>query len=50
MRPLYFINVFWGKEFPDYFIDLALRSLLFPGNLPQVRNKPDSRLVICTTA
>ena len=50
MRPLYFINVFWGEEFTDYFVDLALRSLLFPGNLPEVRNKADSRLVICTTA
>ena len=50
MRPLYFINVFWGEEFTAHFVDLALRSLLFPGNLPSVENKAESRLVVCTTA
>lgn len=33
-RPIYFYVVFWGARFQRYFVNVLLRSLLAPNNLP----------------
>lgn len=46
----YFLVVFWGEEYRRYFIDLALASLLSPGNIPALQNPDNSnRFLIATT-
>ncbi len=47
--PLYFIVVFWGERFRNYFLDLCLPTLLAPGNLPALPQMPRSKFLICTT-
>jgi hypothetical protein len=46
----YFTAIFWGGQYRQYFLDLLVASLLAPGNIPSLRNREDSRFVICTTA
>lgn len=46
MRPFYFITVFWGERFRNYFADYALPSLLAPGNLPSLKT-PRKLVIAC---
>lgn len=45
----FFIVVCWGERFRNYFLDYCLPSLLAPGNIPALENKPRSKFLICTT-
>ena len=47
--PFYFIVVFWGKDHREYFLRLLVPSLLSEGNLPALKDKSDSKFLICTT-
>lgn len=49
-RPFHFIVVLWGARFRGYFLNWLLPSLLTPGNLPALRTRHASKLVIVTTA
>ena len=48
-RPFHFIVVLWGERFRGYFLEYLLPSLLTPGNLPSLRTRYPSKLVIATT-
>jgi hypothetical protein len=48
-RPFYFNVVLWGRRFREYFLDYCLPSLLSPGNIPSLKNKRESKFLICTT-
>jgi hypothetical protein len=45
----YFLCVLWGRHFAALFAEITVASLLAPGNIPAIRNKTDSRLVLCTS-
>ena len=47
-RPIYFIIVFWGERFRDYFLRYCVPSLLSPGNLPSLSTKLPSKFLIVT--
>jgi tetratricopeptide (TPR) repeat protein len=47
-RPFYFIVVFWGERFRNYFLDLCLPTLLSPGNLPALATAQRSKFLIWT--
>ncbi len=47
-RPIYFIIVFWGERFRDYFLRYCVPSLLSPGNLPSLSTKSPSKFLIVT--
>lgn len=49
LRSFYFVVVFWGKTFRDYFIDYCLPSLLAPRNIP-VLERGAHKFIFCTTA
>ena len=49
LRPFYFVVVFWGETFRNYFADYCLPSLLAPGNLP-VLEGGKHKFIFCTTA
>lgn len=38
----------WGKDYVSFFIDFCLPSLLAPGNLPWLRDRRGSRLILHT--
>ncbi len=40
---------FWGESYSGYFLDICLRSLLAPKNLPELAGITVVRLLICTT-
>jgi hypothetical protein len=40
---------FWGRRYRDYFVELALPSLLAPGNLGSLRRADGHRFFIATT-
>ena len=46
----YFMLTFWGEEFRDYFYSLLLPTLLAPNNVPVLKSRPGSKLVVCTTS
>ncbi|MCC7168606.1 MAG: hypothetical protein IT565_13655 [Rhodospirillales bacterium] len=48
--PIDVVFVVWGEAYCRLFIDVALSSLLAPGNLPMVAGRRDCRLVIHTCA
>jgi hypothetical protein len=48
-RKFYFMLTFWGAEFREHFYSLLLPTLLAPGNIPVLKDRPDSKLIICTT-
>lgn len=48
-RIYYFMLTFWGETYREYFYSLLLPTLLAPNNLPILRSRPGSKLVICTT-
>ena len=50
MRPFDFMVPFWGERYRDYFVDLALPSLLAPNNLALLRTQDGHRLLIATTS
>ncbi|MDR4493607.1 MAG: SPRY domain-containing protein [Nitrospirales bacterium] len=45
---LYFVVVFWGSQYRQWFLDLLLPSLLSPNNLPALPKSPRHRLLIVT--
>jgi hypothetical protein len=47
-RGCYFIVVFWGERFRNYFLEFCLPSLLAPGNIPALRTKNPSKFLIAT--
>jgi hypothetical protein len=52
-RQIYFVVVFWGEKFRNYFADFCLASLVSPNNIPFL-SSPEARgvkgkLLICTT-
>ncbi len=47
-RPFYIINVLWGEQFRDYFLQFCLPSFLSPGNLPALRTRQKSRFLLAT--
>src|SRR3989338_5897309 len=49
-RPFCFIVVFWGAVFRHYFMTLLVASLLAPNNIPSLRNKKESKLIVATTS
>jgi hypothetical protein len=49
MRPFDFMVPFWGERYRDYFVDLALPSLLAPNNLSLLRAENGHRMLIATT-
>jgi hypothetical protein len=48
-RKFYFMLTFWGAEFREHFYSLLLPTLLAPGNIPVLKDRPGSKLIICTT-
>lgn len=48
-RKFYFMLTFWGEEFRQHFYSLLLPTLLAPDNIPVLKSRPGSKLVICTT-
>ncbi len=46
---IYLAVTFWGEEYRRYFLDFCLASLLAPGNIPAIVDKPAARLLIATT-
>jgi hypothetical protein len=49
LPPFYFIVTFWGERYRDWFCRFPLASLLSPNNIPALKNKDESRFLICTT-
>lgn len=49
-QPFYFMAVFWGATYREYFTDLLVASLLAPNNLPALDPRRRSRFLIVTTA
>ena len=49
-RKFYFMLTFWGEEFRDYFYSLLLPTLLAPDNVPVLKSRPGSKLIVCTTS
>ena len=49
MEPLYFIVVFWGKRYRNWFCRYTLASLLSPNNIPSLQGVRNCRFLICTT-
>lgn len=47
---LYLSVVFWGEEYRRYFLDYCLASLMAEGNIPAIKDKPNAKLLIATTA
>jgi hypothetical protein len=47
-RGVYFIVVFWGERFRNYFLEFCLPSLLAPGNIPALRTRSPSKFLIAT--
>ena len=45
---LYFVVVFWGPQYRQWFLDLLLPSLLSPNNLPALPKSAPHRLLIVT--
>src|ERR1700730_16161534 len=48
-RPYYFMLTFWGEKYRDFFYSMCLPTLLAPNNLPVLKTRPGSKLIICTT-
>lgn len=49
VEPLYFIVVFWGKRYRNWFCRYTLASLLSPNNIPSLQGVRNCRFLICTT-
>ena len=47
-RPFYFIIVFWGQAFRNYFLECCLASILSPGNIPALNTSSRSKFLIAT--
>jgi hypothetical protein len=45
----WFVAVFWGKEYREYFLKYCLASLMSPGNIPALPADPGHRFLFCTT-
>ena len=48
-QPFYFLVVFWGAVYREYFTDICLASLLSDGNIPSLDTSRKNRFIICTT-
>jgi hypothetical protein len=48
-RKFYFMLTFWGEKFTEHFYSLLLPTLLAPNNIPILKRRPGSKLIICTT-
>lgn len=48
LRPIYFINVVWGKEYLNYLLNYHLASLLSSKNLPILKNKKINKYLIAS--
>lgn len=49
MKPWYLICAFWGTEHRAYFANMCLASILAPGNIPHLKDRPGSTFLIATT-
>src|SRR6266496_6239219 len=49
LPPFYFIVTFWGQRYRDWFCRFPLASLLSRNNIPALKNKGESRFLVCTT-
>src|SRR6266496_4540043 len=49
LPPFYFIVTFWGQRYREWFCRFPLASLLSCKNIPALKNKNESRFLICTT-
>lgn len=49
LRPFYFIVVYWGERFRNYFLNFCLPTMLAPGNIPALLNREKNKFLICTT-
>jgi len=49
-RPFAFMIPFWGQRYRDYFVDLALPSVLAPNNLSLLRAEDGHSFLMATTA
>jgi hypothetical protein len=47
--PVYLSLVVWGREFVSFFLEFCLPSLLAPGNIPALRGRVGSKLLLHTT-
>jgi hypothetical protein len=47
-RPFYFYVVLWGERFRNYFLEYCLPSLLAPGNIPALKTRQRSKMLIAT--
>jgi hypothetical protein len=47
-RPFYVIVVLWGQQFRNYFLRYCLPSLLAPGNIPALKTRARSKLLLAT--
>lgn len=46
---MYFIVVFWGRRYRNWFCRYTLASLLSPNNIPSLQGVGNCRFLICTT-
>jgi phenolic acid decarboxylase len=49
MKPWFLIVAFWGLEHRAYFANMCLASLMAPGNLEVLKDRPGSTFLIATT-
>lgn len=47
-RPFYFYVTLWGRRFCDYLLEYCIPSLLAPGNIPALRTRRRSKMLIAT--
>jgi hypothetical protein len=47
-RPFYFYIALWGRRFSDYFLEYCVASLLAPNNIPALRTRQRSKMLIAT--
>lgn len=48
-RKFYFMTTFWGESYREQFYSLLLPTLLAPNNIPILKSRPGSKLIVCTT-
>jgi hypothetical protein len=49
-RPVYLILALWGKKYCDYFCSLCAPALLAPRNVPALKGRPGSKILVATTS
>lgn len=49
-QPFFFLVVFWGQEYREYFTDYCLASLMAEQNIPSLQKDAKNKFLICTSS